>query len=69
LAKQQAVTKVNLYVASLNFKGDADPVDRWGRPKSRAWKTEAVRGIFRGSRGGMLWKTNSPVLEARYSDV
>jgi hypothetical protein len=60
---------VNLHVASLNFNGDADPVDRWGRPQSRTWKTEAVRGIFRGSRGGMLRKISSPVLETRYSDV
>jgi hypothetical protein len=44
-------------------------VDRWGRPQSRTWKTEAVRGIFRGSRGGMLRKISSPVLETRYSDV
>jgi hypothetical protein len=69
LAKQQAVTQVNLRVASLNFSGDADPVDMWGRPKSRIWKTEAVRRIFRGSRGGMLRKENSAVLETQCSDA
>jgi len=44
-------------------------VDTWGRPKSRIWKTEAVREIFRGSRGGMLRKMSSSVLETRYGDV
>jgi hypothetical protein len=33
LAKQQAVTQVNLEVASLNKSEDADLVDRWGRPQ------------------------------------
>ena len=61
--------QVNLQVASLNCKEDADPVDIWGRPKTRALKTESVRGIFRGSKGGMLWKISSPVLETRYSEV
>ncbi|MDI6776842.1 MAG: hypothetical protein QMD03_06315 [Syntrophales bacterium] len=54
---------MNLQVASLNFNEDADPMDTRGRPKTRAWKTEAVR-----ERGGMLRKTNSPVLETRYGD-
>jgi len=35
----------------------------------RARKTEAVFGVFRGSRGGMLRKINSPVLEAPCSDA
>jgi hypothetical protein len=69
LAKQQAVTKVNLQVASLNCKEEADPVDIWGRPKSWTWKTEAVREIFRGSKGGMLRKINRTVLETRYGKI
>jgi hypothetical protein len=36
MAKLQAVTKVNPDVASLTITGDADPVDRWGRPKHSA---------------------------------
>ena len=36
MAKQQAVTQVNLYVASLNSFEDADPVDIRGRPMSQA---------------------------------
>jgi len=35
LAKQQAVTKVNLQVASSVYFEDADPVDVWGRPPSQ----------------------------------
>jgi hypothetical protein len=69
LAKQQAVTQVNLYVASLNSIEDADPVDIRGRPLSQTWITEAVCVIFRGSRGGMLRKIFNPVLEARCGDV
>ena len=34
-----------------------------------AWKTEAVREIFRGSRGGMWRKISSPVLETRWGDM
>ena len=34
-----------------------------------AGRTEAVTGVFRGSRGGMLWKINSPVLEVQCSDA
>jgi len=45
--------------------GDADPVDRWGRPLYMGSETETVRVIFRGSRVGMLRKTGSPVLETR----
>jgi hypothetical protein len=43
-------------------------VDIWGRPMLWAWKTEAVREIFRGSRGGMWRKISSPVLETRWGD-
>ena len=56
-------------VGSLVTKeGDADPVDVWGRPETWSWITEAVRGISRGSRGGMSRKINSPVLETRCGD-
>jgi hypothetical protein len=69
LAKQQAVTQVNLYVASLNSFGDADPVDTRGRPLPLASITESAGVIFRGSRGGMLRKILNPVLETRCGDV
>jgi len=36
---------------------------------SRAWITEAAREVFRGSRGGMLRKISSAVLEARCGDA
>lgn len=69
MAKQQAVTQVNLYVASLlNLKVPT----QWTYGEGRCpltWKTEAVNGIFRGSRGGMLRKILSPVLETRYGDA
>ncbi|MFH1653584.1 MAG: hypothetical protein ABIE74_05970 [Pseudomonadota bacterium] len=59
---------MNLYVASLNSFGDADPVDTWGRPKhigiDNGGKKASV--IFRGSRVGMLQKINSSVLETRF---
>ena len=69
MAKQQAVTQVNLQVASLNSFEDADPVDTRGRPTSQTLITETVCAIFRGSRVGMLWKIFNPVLETRYGDV
>jgi hypothetical protein len=69
LAKQQAVTKVNLYVASLNSAEDADPVDTRGRPLPQVLITEATCVIFRGRRVGMLWKILNPVLETRYGDA
>jgi hypothetical protein len=69
LAKQQAVTQVNLYVASLNLIGDADPVDTRGRPLFSALVTESASVIFRGSRDGMLRKILNPVLETRYGDA
>ena len=69
MAKQQAVTQVNLYVASLNSVGDADPVDVRGRPLPQALITESACVIFRGSRDGMLRKIFNPVLETRYGDA
>ena len=35
----------------------------------KTWRTEAVFGIFRGSRDGMLRKIDSAVLETRCSDA
>ena len=68
-AKQQAVTQVNLHVASLlDLKMPTWWSDGEGR-SAWAWITEAVRAIFRGSRGGMLRKTGSPVLETQYGGV
>jgi len=69
LAKQQAVTQVNLYVASLISFEDADPVDVRGRPLPQALITESACVIFRGSRDGMLRKIFNPVLETRYGDA
>ena len=69
MAKQQAVTQVNLYVASLNSVGDADPVDVRERPLPQALITESACVIFRGSRDGMLRKIFNPVLETRYGDA
>jgi hypothetical protein len=69
LAKQQAVTQVNLYVASLNSAEDADPVDTRGRPLPPALITETAGVIFRGRRVGMLRKILNPVLETRYGDA
>jgi hypothetical protein len=37
----------------------------WEGRWKRARTTEVARIDSRGSRGGMLWKTNSPVLETR----
>jgi len=37
--------------------------------RSLASITETTSENFRGSRDGMLWKINSPVLETRYGDV
>jgi hypothetical protein len=69
LAKQQAVTQVNLYVASsLEMKMPTQWSDGEGR-RSLGRITETTSGIFRGSRDGMLGKINSPVLETRHSDV
>ena len=36
---------------------------------SETLRTEAVFGVFRGSRDGMLWKIDSAVLEAPCSDA
>jgi hypothetical protein len=69
LAKQQAVTQVNLHVASLNSDEDADLVDTRGRPLPQALITETACVIFRGRRVGMLRKILNPVLETRYGDV
>lgn len=46
-----------------------DPVDLWGKPPSQTLITEAVCGIFRGGRDGMLRKIFNPVLETHYGDV
>lgn len=68
-AKQQAVTQVNLYVASLlDLKAPTQWSHGEGR-RSRGGKTEALLEAFRGSRDGMLRKAGSPVLEARYDGV
>jgi hypothetical protein len=69
MAKQQAVTQVNLYVASLNSNEDADPIDIRGRPKRKGLETESAQAVFRGSRGGMLRRISSPVLETRHGDA
>jgi hypothetical protein len=53
LAKQQAVTQENLYVALLT-KEDVDPAGVWIRPMLQALITESACEIFRGSRDGML---------------
>jgi hypothetical protein len=69
MAKQQAVTKVNLHVASLNF---LQMPTQWTHGEGRSKRimiTESVRMIFRGSRVGMLRKINSSVLETRYGDA
>jgi hypothetical protein len=69
LAKQQAVTKVNLQVASLV---ELKMPTQWtyGEGRRHGLKiTEAVCVIFRGSRVGMLWKIFNPVLETRYGDA
>ena len=67
MAKLQAATKVNLYVASLLIV-NADPVVIRGRPMFSVLKTETHRGIYRGSMGGMQWKIISPVLEIQFGD-
>ena len=68
MAKQQAVTQVNLHVASLNsLKIPTQWTHGEGR-RTRALITEAVRLIFRGTRDGMLRKMSSPVLETRCGD-
>ena len=69
MAKRQAVTQVNLDVASLNsLKIPTQWTDGQGRC-TRALITEAVRLIFRGSRDGMLRKMSSPVLETRCGEA
>ena len=49
----------------VNLIEDADPVVMWGRPLCRVLITESALAIFRGRRGGMLWKIFNPVLETR----
>ncbi|KFZ44453.1 hypothetical protein DS62_01360 [Smithella sp. SC_K08D17] len=53
----------------VKLKRRCRPSGQMGKAEVAGRETEAVRGIFRGSKGGMLWKISSPVLETRYSDV
>jgi len=53
----------------VNDCEEADPVDVWGRPMPEGSENGSGLGVFRGSRGGMLRKINSPVLEAPCSDA
>jgi len=47
----------------VNKVGEADPVVRRGRPLEGAGITEVAFLDSRGSRVGMFWKTDCPVLE------
>jgi hypothetical protein len=69
LAKQQAVTQVNPDEASLIIV--KVPI-QWTYGEGRcsgAWRTESTTEAFRGSRGGMLQKIDSPVLETRWGEA
>jgi hypothetical protein len=69
MAKQQAVTQVNPDVASLIM---VKVPTQWTYGEGRCsvvGRMEAATEAFRGSRGGMLRKISSAVLEARYGDA
>ena len=69
MAKQQAVTQVNPDVASLII---VKVPTQWTLGEGRslvAQITESTTEAFRGSRGGMLRKIDSPVLETRCGEA
>jgi hypothetical protein len=69
VAKHQAATKVNPEVASIMKREDADLFARWGRLKdpSVTETDELVWIVFRGGRGGMVWRFDEGARDTRRS--